>query len=92
MKRKVREIPAELNLIDEKTETKDNLDELLEMLSETERLLLILRDGYGYTFVQMAKATGLTYKQVRGRYQKAFKILKNFLKKGKTKTSNPLYK
>lgn len=85
MKRKVREIPAELNLIAEKTETKDNLDELLEMLSETERLLLILRDGYGYTFVQMAKTTGLTYKQVRGRYQKAFKNFKKLFEKGKNK-------
>ncbi|HHX80668.1 MAG TPA: sigma-70 family RNA polymerase sigma factor [Acholeplasmataceae bacterium] len=58
------------------------LDELLALLPETERLLLILRDGYGYSFIQMTKATGLTYKQVRSRYQKAFQKFKKLFEKG----------
>lgn len=72
LKRKKREIPSEFELSDEKTEREFIVDELLTQMEPLERMVLLLRDGYGYSFVQIAKAVGLTYKQVRNRYEKAF--------------------
>lgn len=65
----------------EKTSSSLKLDRALEALTEIERTIIILKDGYDCTFYEIAEACKISYKQARNKYLKAFNFLKNSFEK-----------